>query len=179
MKLLFDFLPIVAFFIAYKFFGIYIATSVAIAISLLQVVGYWIKYRQVSSLQLISLGTIVIFGGATLLLHDELIIKWKPSVLYWLLAIIFLGSQLFGNKPFVQHLMESNITLSKTEWITLNLSWVIFFALMGFINIYVAYHFSTDAWVNFKLFGLLGLTTLFIIGQAIYLAVHLKQLEKS
>lgn len=178
MKLLFDFLPIVAFFIAYKFFGIYTATSVAIAISLFQVIGYWLKYRKVSSLQLISLGTIIIFGGATLLLHNELIIKWKPTVLYWLLAGVFLGSQLFGSKPFAQHLMESNISLAKTEWINLNLSWVVFFALMGFANIYVAYHFNTDTWVNFKLFGLLGLTTLFIIGQAIYLAIHLKQLEK-
>jgi len=179
MKLLFDFLPIVAFFIAYKFFGIYIATGAAIAISLLQVIGYWLKYRQVSTLQLISLVTILVFGGATLLLHDELIIKWKPTVLYWLLAMLFLGSQLFSDKTFVQHLMESNISLNRNEWITLNLSWVIFFALMGIINIYVAYHFSTDIWVDFKLFGLLGLTTIFIIGQAIYLAIHLKQLEKS
>lgn len=179
MKLLFDFLPILAFFIAYKFFGIYIATGVAIAISLLQVIGYWLKYRQVSSLQLMSLGIIIIFGGATLLLHDELIIKWKPTVLYWLLAIVFLGSQLFSDKPFVQQLMESNITLNKTEWTGLNISWIIFFAVMGIVNIYVAYHFSTDAWVNFKLFGLLGLTTLFIIGQAVYLALHLKQLEKT
>jgi intracellular septation protein len=179
MKLLFDFLPIVAFFIAYKFFGIYIATAVAIAISLLQVIGYWIKYRQLSSLQLISLGTIVVFGGATLLLHDEIIIKWKPSVLYWILSLVFLGSQYLGKKTFVQHLMESNITLSKTEWVNINMSWVIFFALMGFINLYVAYHFSTDTWVNFKLFGLLGLTTIFILGQAIYLAAHIKQIEKS
>lgn len=179
MKLLFDFLPIVAFFIAYKFFGIYIATGVAIAISLLQVAGYWIKYRQLSSLQLISLGTIVIFGGATLLLHDELIIKWKPSVLYWILAIVFLGSQFLGKKPFVQHLMESSITLSKNEWLNLNLSWVIFFTVMGIVNLYVAYHFNTDTWVNFKLFGLLGLTAVFITGQAIYLAMRLKKLEES
>lgn len=179
MKLLFDFLPIIAFFIAYKFFGIYIATAAAIAISLIQTLGYWLKYRQVSSLQLISLGAIVILGGATLLLHDEWIIKWKPTVLYWLLAAIFLSSQFIGDKNFVQRLMESSVTLAKPEWNALNLSWVIFFTCMGIINIYVAYHFSTDTWVNFKLFGLLGLTTLFIIVQAIYLAVHLKQMEKN
>jgi intracellular septation protein len=179
MKLLFDFLPILVFFIAYKFFGIYIATAAAIIISVLQVGIHWIRHRNVSSLQLISLVLIIVLGGSTLLFHNEVFIKWKPTALYWALSIFFFGSQIFGSRPCMQRLMESSITLPRHIWLTLNSAWAIFFGLMGILNLYVAYHFSTNTWVNFKLFGMLGLTLLFAIAQAIYLSKHLESSEKS
>jgi len=175
MQLFFDFLPIIAFFIGFKFFGIFTATSIAIAISLLLVVVYWFAYRKVSNLQLINLAIITILGGSTLLLHNEMFIKWKPTALNWALALAFLGSQLFTPRPFIQRLLEANIELPRPVWLTLNIIWVIFFSLMGLINIIVAYNFDTNTWVNFKLFGILGLTLLFAILQAVYLSKYVKE----
>lgn len=174
MKLLFDFLPIVIFFIAYKFFGIYVATAAAIGISFMQVIGYWIKHKHVPTLQWISLAILIVLGGGTLLLHDELLIKWKPTALNWIFAVIFLATQFFTEKPLIQRLMEKNISLPKAVWSTLNLSWIVFFTVMGIANIFVAYHYSTDTWVNFKLFGMLGLTIAFAIAQAVYLSRYVK-----
>lgn len=179
MRLLFDFLPIVIFFIAYKFFGIYVATAAAIIISLLQVIGDWIKHRTVSSIQLISLVLILLFGGGTLLLHNELFIKWKPTALYWLLALGALVTHYVGKKPLIQYLLETNIVLPPHLWSSLNRNWIIFFISMGGINLWVAYTFNTNTWVNFKLFGLLGITFLFIVAQAIYLARYIRSDEKT
>ncbi|WP_342220710.1 septation protein A [Rickettsiella endosymbiont of Miltochrista miniata] len=179
MRLLVDFLPIVVFFIAYKLFGIYVATAAAIIISLLQVIIYWIKHRTVPSIQLISLVLILFFGGGTLLLHNELFIKWKPTALYWLLACGALVTQYFGKKPLIQHLLETNIVLPAHLWSSLNRNWIIFFTLMGGINLWVAYTFDTNTWVNFKLFGLLGITFIFILVQAIYLARYIRSDEKT
>ena len=179
MRLLFDFLPIVIFFIAYKFFGIYVATAAAIIISLLQVIGYFIKHRKVPSIQLISLVLILLFGSGTLFLHNELFIKWKPTALYWLLALGALITHYVGKKPFIQHLLETNIVLPSHLWSSLNRNWIIFFILMGAINLWVAYTFNTNTWVNFKLFGLLGMTFLFIVAQAIYLARYIHSDEKT
>jgi len=174
MKLLFDFLPIVIFFIAYKFYGIYVATGAAIGISLIQVVIHWVRHRHVPTLQWVSLLLLIVLGGGTLLLHNEMLIKWKPTALNWAFAIAFLGTQLFSKKPLIQRLMEKNISLPQTVWTTLNLSWTLFFIIMGAANLFVAYHFDTDTWVNFKLFGMLGLTIAFTLLQVIYLSRHLK-----
>ncbi len=175
MQLFFDFLPIVIFFIVFKFFGIYAATGAAMAISLLQVLFEWFKNHKVSKLQLINLVLIGVLGGSTLLLHNELFIKWKPTVLYWALGLVFLWSQLFSEKPIIQRLLEKNIVLPSNIWRNLSRTWVVFFALMGLLNIIVAYSVDTNTWVNFKLFGILGLTILFTILQAIYLAKHIKE----
>lgn len=172
MKLLFDFFPILIFFIAFKFAGIYLATAAAIIVNFLQVGIHWLRYRTVPGLQLVSLGLIVVLGGSTLLLHSELFIKWKPTVLNWVLALLFLGSQLLSEKPFLQHLMENSINLPRPIWLQLNASWVIFFMLAGAANLFVAYCFDTNTWVNFKLFGMLGLTIVFAVLQAFYLARH-------
>ena len=179
MRLLFDFLPIVVFFLTYKLFGIYTATAAAILVNLLQVISYWIKHRTVPSIQLISLVLILLFGGGTLLLHNELLIKWKPTVLYLLLAYTPLVTQFFGKKSLIQHLLETNIVLPTHLWSSLNRNWIIFFAIMGSLNLWVAYSFDTNTWVNFKLFGLLGITFLFILIQAIYLARYLRSDEKT
>ena len=178
MRLLFDFLPIVVFFAVYKFFGIYIATVAAILISLFQVIAYWLKHRSVPSIQLISLVLILLFGGSTLFFHNELFIKWKPTVLYWVLACAALISQYFAKKPLIQRLLETNISLPQTVWFSLNWNWIIFFTLMGGINLWVAYSFTTNTWVNFKLFGFLGITFLFIFIQAIYLSRYIQSDEK-
>lgn len=175
MQLLFDFLPILAFFVAFKFFDIYIATGTAIIISFLLVAFHWFKHHSIPRLLLINLAVISIFGGSTLLLHNELFIKWKPTVLNWVLAVIFVGSRFFTSKPLIQRMLEENISLPDSTWSKLNLAWVIFFLLMGLINILVAYNFDTNTWVNFKLFGILGLTLLFAVLQAVYLTKFIKE----
>ena len=172
MKILADFFPIVLFFIAYKLYNIYIATIVAIVASIVQVTIYWFKFKKLDRMQLITLILIVLLGGATLLLHETIYIKWKPTILNWVFGLFFMGSHFIGEKPLIRQLMEKNISLTAPIWARLNLSWVTFFIAMGFINLFVVYHFSTAAWVNFKLFGMLGLTVIFVIIQAIYLAKH-------
>ena len=125
----------------------------------------------------ISLAIIVVFGGATLLLHDETFIKWKPTVLYWAFAVVLLGAQWFFNKNFIRVMMEKNIALPELIWSRLNLSWATFFAIMGVVNLYVAFNFSTDTWVNFKLFGSMGLMILFVILQGLMLSKYALEQE--
>lgn len=173
MKLLYDFFPIILFFIAYKTSGIYIATAIAIGASCIQVSFSWLKHRRVEKMQLISFLLLSVFGGLTLLLQDSTFIKWKPTVLNWLFAAIFFGSQLLGKKTVIERMMGHQISLQANIWLKLNLSWVFFFLLCGAANLYVAYHFSEETWVNFKLFGLLGLTFLFGIAQAFYLSKYI------
>jgi len=174
MKFLIDFFPIVLFFIAYKFGGIYIATSVAIVTSVIQVSYEWFRYRKVELMQWVTLGLIVLLGGATLLLHNEIFIKWKPTVINWVLAVLFLGSHYLGKEPLIKRMMNSQVTLPDPVWTKLSFSWVGFFFVSGLANIYVAYHFSTNTWVDFKLFGVLGLTVLFVLLQAVYLSRYFK-----
>ncbi len=174
MKLLFDFFPIFLFFIAFKLFGIYIATATTMLASLLQVVVYWLKHRRFESLHIITLITVVLLGGSTLLLHNDLYIKWKPTAIYWVFALAFIFSQFIGKKPLIQRLLDSKLSLPRKVWQRLNVSWALFFAIMGIANIYVLYHFSTNGWVNFKLFGTLGLTVLFMIIQAVYMSKYME-----
>jgi intracellular septation protein len=172
MKFLTDLLPIILFFIAFKFYGIYTATAVAIAASLLQVAYCYFVNKKVDNMQWITLALIVVLGGATLFLHNELFIKWKPTAIEWAFALAFLLSQWIGEKPLTQRMLEANVTLPAYFWRRLNLSWALFFFVMGALNIYVLYHFSTNAWVNFKLFGLMGCTLLFVIGQAFFISKY-------
>jgi intracellular septation protein len=174
MKLLFDFFPILIFFICFKLFGIYTATTVAIVLSILQVLIYRIKYQRYEKLHVISLAMILVLGGATLFFHNPWFIKWKPTAIYWLSSILFLGSTYVGKKPIIQKIMESNIQLPETIWKRLSLAWSVFFALMGCANLYIAHHYDTNTWVNFKLFGGGGCTLLFVLLQALYLAKHAK-----
>lgn len=175
MKLLFDFLPILLFFIAYKIGGIYVATAIAIIVSCVQVGFCWYKFRRIERLHLITLLLIVVLGGATLFLHNTLFFQWKPTIVNWLFAITFLGSQFIGHKPVIQRMLEGNVSLPAYIWRRLNISWAIFFLMMGIANLYVVYHYDEDTWVNFKLFGMLGLTVLFVLVQALYLARHIEE----
>lgn len=170
MKLLFDFFPILLFFIAFKLFNIYIATATTMLAAVLQVLIYWLKNRRFESLHIITLITVVLLGSTTLLLHNDLFIKWKPTALYWTFAVVFFFSQFIGQKPIIQRLLDAQLSLPRNAWQRLNVSWVVFFIVMGLANIYVLYHFSTNTWVNFKLFGTLGLTVIFLIAQAIYMS---------
>lgn len=172
-KLFFDFLPILLFFIAYKFFGIYIATGVAIFASTVQVSTIWYLHRRVESMHIITLVLICVLGGATLFFRDEMFIKWKPTAINWAFALVFLGSQYIGRKPIIRRLMEKNLELPDFVWVKLNLSWVAFFIALGTINLYVIYNFNTDTWVNFKLFGMLGLTIVFVIIQSFFLTKYI------
>lgn len=174
MKFLFDFFPILLFFIAYKLHGIYAATVVAIVASVAQVGWSWWRQRRVETMHLVTLGLIVLLGGATLWLQDEAFIKWKPTLVNWLFAAAFLGSRYIGRKPLVERMMGNAITLPSPVWARLNLVWTVFFLALGAANLYVVYHFDTDTWVNFKLFGMMGLTFAFVLAQAFYLARHIK-----
>lgn len=179
MKLLFDFFPVLLFFIAFKMHddpqrGILVATAVIIAATLVQVGVTWLRNRQVEKLHVVTLVLVVIFGGATLLLKDEIFIKWKPTVVNWLFAAAFLTSELIGKKNLVRRIMEGSVQLPDFVWRRLNLSWVLFFTVMGVLNLYVVYNFDTDTWVDFKLFGLLGLTLAFVIAQGFYLSRHMQ-----
>ncbi len=179
MKLLFDFFPIVLFFICYKFFGIYYATALAMAGSVFQVVFHRLKYQQYEKLHLISLGLILVLGGATLFFHNPWFIKWKPTVIYWLSSLVFLGSAFIGEKPIIQKMMDGNVGLPDKIWKRLNTAWACYFVLMGSLNLYIAYHYDTDFWVNFKLFGGAGFMLLFVLIQAVYLTKHAIQPSSS
>ena len=175
MHYLFDFFPIILFFAAFKYSkSLVVATSIAIPATFIQLVWHRWQKGEFNKSHLVSFFSILILGGATIFLKDDLFIKWKPTVVYWLLAIIVLLSQFFGAKPIIRRLAEHNIDLSAKSWQQLNLSWALFFALMGAINIYVIYNFDTDTWVNFKLFGSLGLTVCFVVIQGVLMAKHVK-----
>ena len=179
MKLLLDFFPIILFFIAAKVYDIYVATVVAIIASVLQVAYLWFRHGRVEKMHLITLAAIVLLGGTTLLLQDDMFIKCKPSVVNWIFAVVFVGSQFIGKKPIIQRMMGNNFTLPTSMWIKLNLMWTGFFIFLGLANLYVAYNFDTDTWVNFKLFGMLGLTLLFIILQTVYISRHAVPVENA
>ncbi|MCZ7564000.1 MAG: septation protein A [Burkholderiales bacterium] len=174
MKFLFDLFPVILFFAAYKVAGIYAATGVAIAASFLQVGWLALRGRRVDPMLWASLAIIVVFGGATLLLQNETFIKWKPTVLYWLFGAVLLGGALAG-RNFIRVLLREQIALPDDAWRKLNWSWIAFFLLMGAANLYVAFAFSTDVWVNFKLFGSMGLMLLFVLVQGLLLARYVEE----
>ena len=174
MKLLIDFLPIAVFFVAFKLFDIWVATGVAIAATVAQIA--WLRWStgKVEPMQWLSLGVIVLFGGATLLAHNETFIKWKPTVLYWLMGgALFIG-QLVFRRNLLKTLMGAQMSLPESAWRVMNWSWIVFFAVMGVVNLWVAFNFDTDTWVNFKLFGGLGLMVAFVLAQAVYLSRFMK-----
>jgi len=201
MKQLFDFFPILLFFIVYKFyldippefilavnawlpfmnlepgnakFAIYMATLIAIVATIIQVALTAMISRKVEKMHVITLILLLVFGGATLLLKDPVFIKWKPTAINWLFALVFLGSQFIGEKPLVQRMMGHALEIEDSSvWVRLNLAWIAFFIFSGIANLVVAFNFSEDIWVDFKLFGLMGLTLIFVIGQAFYLARYL------
>ena len=174
MKFFFDLFPVILFFVAFKLYDIFVATAVAIAASILQILWVWWRHRQIEKMMWINLMIIIVFGGATLVLQDETFIKWKPTVLYWLFATGLLVSNVVFKKNLIQTMMEKQMVLPIPVWNQLNISWIIFFVVMGLINLYVAFNFPIDTWVSFKLFGATGLMLVFIVGQILMLNKYLK-----
>ena len=177
MKFLFDFVPVLLFFAVFHAYGIYVATITGIVATALQVIIYYMWKRAFDKQQLLTLAVFVLFGGLTLYFHNPIFVKWKPTIVFWIMALVFLGSQYIGRKPLLQRMLEGNLgdqSLSLTVWRNLTRMWIVFFTLLGAINIIVAYYFSTNAWVSFKFYGITGLLLLFCVVQAVYLARHLK-----
>lgn len=170
----FDLIPIFVFFIVYKFFGIYAATASAIILALLQSAYLWFFKKTIDKMQITTLILICLLGGATLIFHNPAFIKWKVSIIYWVFALVILGSQFIGPKNIVQRMLENQLSLPANIWRRLAWAWFGFFAIVGFLNVFVMLNYSTNTWVDFKLFGILGLTLLFFIIQGICLAKHLK-----
>ena len=199
-KFLFDLFPIILFFAAFKIAGsdpeqanalalavgyqadikqipILIATAIAIIATFFQIAWVWMRHGKVDTMLWVSLGLIVVFGGLTLWLHDATFIKWKPTVLYWLFAVTLLVSDFVFNKNIISVMMKGQVKLPAPVWRRLNLSWVLFFASMGVLNLYVAFNYSESTWVNFKLFGFMGLMLVFIVLQGIMLSKHMVEEE--
>lgn len=175
MKLLFDLFPVVLFFIAYKMYDIYTATAVIIIASIAQVGYFYIKHKRVEKMHVITLVLILVLGGLTLVLQDEDFIKWKPTIVNWGFALVFLGSHYIGQKPIVERMMSQAINLPEPIWLKLSWLWIAFFIISGITNLYVAFNYDTDTWVNFKLFGLMGMTLVFIIIQGLYISQYMQE----
>ena len=199
MKFLFDLLPVILFFAAYKVGGanpeaahalaagwlgdgiavsqapILIATFVAILGTVLQIALVWVKHRKVDTMLWVSLAIIVVFGGATLFFHNPTFIKWKPTALYWMFSVVLLGSAWLLQRNLIRKMLEAQIKLPDPVWSRLNLAWAGFFTAMGLLNLYVAYNFSEEAWVNFKMFGGMGLMLAFVLAQSFYLSRHMEE----
>jgi intracellular septation protein len=215
MKLLFDLFPVILFFVAYKLFGIYVATTVAIAASAVQVLWVRLRRGRTERMHLATLALLVIFGGMTLALRDPTFVMWKPTIVNWLFALVFLVSQWIGDKPLIQRMMGHAVAVPDVTWRRLNLAWAVFFVVSGLVNLYVVYvgsgfyeakqafiaasgqpdidlnqcaaqfsgtvlalceraHASESTWVDFKLFGMMGMTLVFVLAQALYLARHIR-----
>lgn len=206
MKLLFDLFPVILFFAVFKFAGaqpeaaqafashylaflvadgeitaqqapILLSTAVAILATLAQVLWLLLRRRRVDTMLRVSLVIIVVFGGATIYFHDEMFIKWKPTVLYWCFALALIGAQLVLRKNLIRSLMGQQMSLPDPVWDKLNLAWSAFFAAMGALNLYIAFNFPLELWVNFKMFGFIGLMIAFVIAQTAYLSRYLKEPE--
>jgi intracellular septation protein len=184
MKFLYDLFPLLLFFAAFKLYDIYAATAVAIAASFVQVGLYWHKHRRFETTHLVTLAVIAVFGGLTIWLRNDIFIKWKPTLVYWILALLVLGSQVIGNRTIIDRMLSTQVTLPPPVWRRLNLSWGLFFVVLGALNLYVAFYYGlgsldeaarTDLWVDFKVFGLMAITLVFIVIQAFVMARHVQQ----
>lgn len=203
MKFLFDMFPVILFFGVFKWgeshtdaaqsmvgqylsglvsggsvgpeqAPILLATAVAIIATVAQIAYLLVRGRKVDAMLWVSLAIIVVFGGATIYFHNEAFIKWKPTVLYWVFAIVLVGAQFLMGKNLIRLMMKAQVDLPDPVWTRLNLAWAAFFAVMGVINLYIAFNFPTSTWVNFKLFGFMGLMIAFVVAQTMFLSKYIK-----
>jgi intracellular septation protein len=170
MQLLFDFFPLIVFFAAYLVYDLYVATAAIMVAIALQIAYQWFRHRKVNKMLLISGALVLVFGSITLALRNPLFIQWKVTVVNWLFAAAFLGSQLFSEKTFTQRMMGHAIELEPALWRQLNILWVVNFAVIGALNLYVMYNFDEQTWVYFKTWGMIGLSLLMAVGQAIWIS---------
>jgi intracellular septation protein len=169
MHAILEYIPLVIFFIFYKFGDIYWATGSLIVTSAIQIAYYLIKKQPVPKRNLIFFGLIAVFGGLTIFLHDDTFLKWKVTIINGIFAVALIASQKFFNKNIIKQFLAEALTLPEEIWNKLNLAWAMFFATCGLLNWYIAFNFSLEAWVNFKVFGLTGLTFVFAIGSVLSL----------
>jgi intracellular septation protein len=174
MHFLADYFPLLLFFVAFKLWGIYTATAVAIVASVVQIAYFRVRRGKVAPVHWVSLAIIAVFGGATLLLHDETFIKWKPTVLYWLFALVLAGGRLIFRRNLISALL-AGMTLPEAVWGRITWAWVAFLGAMGTANLYVAANFTTDAWVNFKVWGGIGLFLLAAVATVASVARYLPE----
>jgi len=203
MKLFFDFLPLILFFGTFKYADanaeeaarfasehlgfvvsggivaateapVLLATVVVMVATLIQIAILLALRKKVDTMLWVTFGLIAILGGATVWFHDATFIKWKPSALYWAMGVVLWASQVFFRKNLLQKLIGTQLELSDPVWWRLNMAWAVFFVLMGFANIYVAYNYSISTWATFKVFGLTGLMLVFMIVQGFYIHRNLK-----
>lgn len=180
-KLLFDLFPLILFFVAYRFADIYAATAVAMAAGVGQIAWLKLAGRKIEVMHWVNLGIIMIFGGATLWLHNDAFIKWKPTILYWLFGlIIVLSHRLFG-RNVLRSMLGGQVRLPEPVWLRMSLSWAVFFLVAGGLNLFVAFSgfFTESQWVTFKVFGLFGLLLVFVVLQSIYLSRHMQEADNN
>ncbi len=175
MTLFFEFLPVLLFFAAFKVWGLMVATAVLIAATTVQVIVSWVRTRTIKWMQLVTAGAVLVFGGITLALDNELFIKWKPTIVYALIALVFVASHWIGDRPVIRRMLEASVSLPDRIWARLSALWVVFFLAVGALNLWVAYNFDTDTWVNFKLIAAIGLPIAFAIAQGFYIARHAQE----
>ncbi len=177
LNLFYDFVPVLLFFVAFKLKGIYVATIVGIVAAAVQVMVTFFWKNKLDRKQLITLLVFTVFGGLTLYFHNPIFVKWKPSIIFWIFGTVFLLSHFIGKKVIIQRMMENMLEdkkLPDVVWKRMNIYWAAFFLTLGTVNIFIAYHFSTETWVNFKFYGILGFLILFSVLQALYLARYME-----
>ncbi len=187
MKFLFDFFPVIAFFIAFyvpedRQQGIYAATYTIMIATMIQVALYWLLYKKFEKMHIITFVVVLIFGGLTIYLQDEVFIKWKPTIVNWCFAAALIASHFIGDKTLFQrmiNLADEKLQLPDKVWRNVNMSWGLFFIFLGLVNLYVAFSFTTEFWVNFKAWGMTLLNLAFLVAIFIYMYQYLKEAEES
>ncbi|HIJ85604.1 MAG: septation protein A [Magnetococcales bacterium] len=176
MSQLFEFIPVLIFFLVYQWTDMVTATMALMFSMAIQSLVEWLIKRKLERTRLLALALVMVFGSATVLTKNPLFIQWKPTILQWVLAVVFMGSHFVGGgKVIIRRLLEDKVILPDAIWVRLNLSWTVFFLLTGGLNLFVARYFSEEIWVRFKLFGLLGLTLVFVVLQAMYMVRHARE----
>ena len=187
MKFLFDFFPLLAFFVAFylpedREQGIYLATITIMVATFIQITAYWLLYRKFEKMHLITFAVVLVFGALTIYLKDDRFIKWKPTIVNWCFALAFIGSHFIGDKTLFQRIVnmgENRLVLPARVWRRLNISWACFFVFLGLVNLYVAYRFSTEFWVNFKAWGMTLINIIFLAGVFVYIYLYIRQAEEA
>ena len=187
MKFLFDFFPLLAFFVAFylpedREQGIYLATMTIMVATFIQITAYWLLYRKFEKMHLITFAVVLVFGALTIYLKDERFIKWKPTIVNWCFALAFIGSHFIGDKTLFQRMInmaDNRLVLPAGVWRRVNISWACFFVLLGLVNLYVAHAFSTEFWVNFKAWGMTLINIIFLAGVFVYLYLYIRQAEEA